>query len=308
MGAGLTGLMVLLFLHDWRSVIVVVLNIPFALYAGGPDQRFWLTGQTINLMTLGGLKHSRSASSSTSPPSRLRTSTTRWRAPPQSPARSGQGGNQQTAIPASPGDALRARRVRAVILHAGGGPAQALVRSAWRSPSASRWSRHTCSPAPSCQSCQPGCSATTTTTPLSGRGDLAAFRRPSCITAVAVGQIVRCGLARAIVPAYIAAPRSRSHRGRREDPRPGDLPTRIRRRPVPAPAARARWDADREDRTTGHCRAPHDRTGGRHRDRGDVDRLRGADRVELPHQHDLSVDRRPRGGDPPGRPERRRAG
>ena len=49
----LTGLMVLLFLRDWRSVIVVVLNIPFALLAarGG----LWLTGQTINLMTLGGL-------------------------------------------------------------------------------------------------------------------------------------------------------------------------------------------------------------------------------------------------------------
>src|SRR4029077_762073 len=30
-GALLTGLMVLLFLRDWRSVIVVVLNIPFAL-------------------------------------------------------------------------------------------------------------------------------------------------------------------------------------------------------------------------------------------------------------------------------------
>ncbi|HEV3142704.1 MAG TPA: efflux RND transporter permease subunit, partial [Gemmataceae bacterium] len=31
LGAGLTGLMVLLFLRDWRSVIVVVLNIPLAL-------------------------------------------------------------------------------------------------------------------------------------------------------------------------------------------------------------------------------------------------------------------------------------
>ena len=33
LGAVLTGLMVLLFLRDWRSVIVVVLNIPFALLA-----------------------------------------------------------------------------------------------------------------------------------------------------------------------------------------------------------------------------------------------------------------------------------
>jgi multidrug efflux pump subunit AcrB len=53
MGAGLTGLMVLLFLRDWRSVVVVVLNIPFALC--GALVGLWLTGQTINLMTLGGL-------------------------------------------------------------------------------------------------------------------------------------------------------------------------------------------------------------------------------------------------------------
>jgi multidrug efflux pump subunit AcrB len=53
LGAFLTGLMVLLFLRDWRSVIVVVLNIPFALL--GAVVALWLTGQTINLMTLGGL-------------------------------------------------------------------------------------------------------------------------------------------------------------------------------------------------------------------------------------------------------------
>jgi multidrug efflux pump subunit AcrB len=53
LGAALTGLMVLLFLRDWRSVIVVVLNIPFALL--GATVALWLTGQTINLMTLGGL-------------------------------------------------------------------------------------------------------------------------------------------------------------------------------------------------------------------------------------------------------------
>jgi multidrug efflux pump subunit AcrB len=53
LGAILTGLMVLLFLRDWRSVIVVVLNIPFALL--GSVVSLWLTGQTINIMTLGGL-------------------------------------------------------------------------------------------------------------------------------------------------------------------------------------------------------------------------------------------------------------
>src|SRR5579871_1003746 len=53
LGALLTGLMVLLFLRDWRSAIVVVLNIPFALL--GSVMALWLTGQSINLMTLGGL-------------------------------------------------------------------------------------------------------------------------------------------------------------------------------------------------------------------------------------------------------------
>lgn len=52
-GALLTGLMVLLFLRDWRSVIVVVLNIPLALAAAG--FALWASGQSLNLMTLGGL-------------------------------------------------------------------------------------------------------------------------------------------------------------------------------------------------------------------------------------------------------------
>ena len=53
LGAVLTGLMVLVFLRDWRGVVVVVLNIPFALC--GAVVALWLTGQTVNLMTLGGL-------------------------------------------------------------------------------------------------------------------------------------------------------------------------------------------------------------------------------------------------------------
>ena len=52
-GAVLTGLMVLVFLRDWRSAIVVVVNIPLALLSAVVG--LWLTGQTINLMTLGGL-------------------------------------------------------------------------------------------------------------------------------------------------------------------------------------------------------------------------------------------------------------
>src|SRR5205085_3724910 len=53
LGACLTGAMVFLFLRDWRSVIVVVLNIPLALL--GSLIALWLCGQSINLMTLGGL-------------------------------------------------------------------------------------------------------------------------------------------------------------------------------------------------------------------------------------------------------------
>jgi multidrug efflux pump subunit AcrB len=53
LGAILTGLMVLVFLRDWRSAIVVVLNIPLAIAASIVG--LWMCGQTINLMTLGGL-------------------------------------------------------------------------------------------------------------------------------------------------------------------------------------------------------------------------------------------------------------
>src|SRR5271167_4122684 len=53
LGAGLTGLMVLLFLRDLRAVIIVVLNIPLALL--GSIVILNLTGNTINIMTLGGL-------------------------------------------------------------------------------------------------------------------------------------------------------------------------------------------------------------------------------------------------------------
>ena len=52
-GAGLTGLMILLFLGDWRSVIVVVANIPLALL--GSLFGLYLTGNSLNIMTLGGL-------------------------------------------------------------------------------------------------------------------------------------------------------------------------------------------------------------------------------------------------------------
>ncbi len=52
-GATLTGLMILLFLRDMRSVIVVVLNIPLALM--GSLFGLFATGNTINIMSLGGM-------------------------------------------------------------------------------------------------------------------------------------------------------------------------------------------------------------------------------------------------------------
>jgi multidrug efflux pump subunit AcrB len=52
-GACLTGLMILVFLGDLRSVIVVVANIPLALL--GSLLGLWISGNTINIMSLGGM-------------------------------------------------------------------------------------------------------------------------------------------------------------------------------------------------------------------------------------------------------------
>jgi multidrug efflux pump subunit AcrB len=53
LGALLTGLMVFLFLRDARSSLIVLTTIPFALLSA--VVALWATGQTINIMTLGGL-------------------------------------------------------------------------------------------------------------------------------------------------------------------------------------------------------------------------------------------------------------
>ena len=49
----LVSLMILLFLGDWRSTVIVSLSIPLSILAGIIG--LLLTGQSINLMTLGGL-------------------------------------------------------------------------------------------------------------------------------------------------------------------------------------------------------------------------------------------------------------
>ena len=53
LGAVLTGVMVLLFLRNWRSALIVVATIPFALLTA--VVALWGAGQTVNIMTLGGL-------------------------------------------------------------------------------------------------------------------------------------------------------------------------------------------------------------------------------------------------------------
>ncbi|MDP9041185.1 MAG: efflux RND transporter permease subunit, partial [Bacteroidota bacterium] len=53
LGAILTGLMVLLFLRDWRSSVVVIITIPVAVT--GAVFFLKLAGQTVNIMSLSGL-------------------------------------------------------------------------------------------------------------------------------------------------------------------------------------------------------------------------------------------------------------
>ena len=53
LGAFLTGLMVLVFLRDLRSSLIVVITIPFSILSAVVC--LWLSGQTVNIMTLGGL-------------------------------------------------------------------------------------------------------------------------------------------------------------------------------------------------------------------------------------------------------------
>ena len=53
LGAFLTGLMVLIFLRDLRSSLIVIITIPFSILSAVVC--LWVTGQTINIMTLGGL-------------------------------------------------------------------------------------------------------------------------------------------------------------------------------------------------------------------------------------------------------------
>ena len=111
--------MVLLFLRDWRSVIVVVLNIPLALL--GAVVALWLTGQTINLMTLGGLALAVGilVDEATVEVENIHTQMAKHRV--HRPGRAA--GQRGDGRPAAAGDALHPGRVHPVVLHARGGAA-----------------------------------------------------------------------------------------------------------------------------------------------------------------------------------------
>jgi len=51
--AALTSLMILLFLGSWRSTVIIAISIPLAILSA--LIALWVTGETLNIMTLGGL-------------------------------------------------------------------------------------------------------------------------------------------------------------------------------------------------------------------------------------------------------------
>ena len=129
LGAMLVGLMILLFLHDWRSTIVVLLNIPLALMAA--VVALWLTGQTINVMTLGGLALAIGILVDEATVEIENIHTQMSHAP--SIARAVRLGNAQTAVPRLLGDGLHPGRVHFLVLHAGRGRGRCSCPCRWRS-------------------------------------------------------------------------------------------------------------------------------------------------------------------------------
>src|SRR5205085_1988951 len=51
--AGLTGLMILLFLGSWRSTLIICISIPLSILVS--IICLWMLGETLNVMTLGGM-------------------------------------------------------------------------------------------------------------------------------------------------------------------------------------------------------------------------------------------------------------
>ena len=132
LGAILVGLMVLVFLRDWRSALVVVLNIPLALMAS--VMALWICGYTINVMTLGGLAlaigvlvDEATVEIENIHAQMRQTHFDRLR---------GAAGQCPHGRAAAAGDALHPGRVRAGVFH-GRGRTRSVSRR-WRWPSASR--------------------------------------------------------------------------------------------------------------------------------------------------------------------------
>ena len=237
----LTGLMVLLFLRDWRSVIVVVLNIPFALL--GALVALWLTGQTINLMTLGGLALAVGilVDEATVEVENIHTQMEQT----SSMALAVWRGNAETAVPRL----LAMLCILAVFIPSffmEGAARDCSCRCRW--PSASRWWPPTCCPARSCRCCRSGCCASATATPRRTASPLlrassrTASRSTGCDTGMhdsSHSMVLR--LRWLVLSAYLVVAVA-DHRAGRPAAGHGDLSHRGRR-PVPAapaaPAARA---------------------------------------------------------------------
>ena len=290
LGAVLTGLMVLLFLRNWRSVIVVVLNIPFALcgalvgaVADRPDD------QPDDARRVGaGGRHSgrRGDGRSREHPPR------RWSGP-DSVASAVRRGNQQTAVPRL----LAMLCVLAVFIPSffmQGAARRCSCRCRW--PSALRWSLPTSFRARSCRSSRLAASRTTTALHGRGRRRATAFERAQRAYGRAVGAIVRWRWL--VVPAYLAVSAGvLSACGRtlgveifpKVDA--GRFQLRLRA---------ADRDAHRGDRTTCDRGTRADQEGGGKGQYRDLGRLRRPDPFELPDQRHLSVDGRARGGDASG--------
>ena len=117
-GALLTGLMILIFLRDLRTAFVVVIGIPLALTAALVG--LWITGNTINIMSLGGLALSIGIlvdmAIVTVENTHVQMRHTRFRGPGGAAKRRGHG-----HVPAA-GHALHSLSIHSDICHEGAGP------------------------------------------------------------------------------------------------------------------------------------------------------------------------------------------
>ena len=230
--------MVLLFLRDWRSSLIVVATIPFALLAA--VVALWGAGQTLNIMTLGGLALAVGilVDEATVAIENIHTHVRTRRADRAGGARR----QRRSRGAAAAGDARRGRRVRAVVLHdrrvaiavraavARRGllddrvvPAVELARAGARRLAAARGS--------------PDARQAPRTGSIAGGDGLARRSNGSCPRAFCWSRL------------YVRG--HRRHRGGRRPPaRPRDLSGR-RRASVPAPLPRARRHEVRVDRAAG---------------------------------------------------------